>query len=47
MTLNDLITNSLEKIIKECDVVKLSPISNEHGEVVKIIIEYTPKNSKI
>ena len=46
MTLNYLITNSLEKILKECDVVKLSPISNEYGEVVKIIIEYEPKIQK-
>ena len=43
MTLNDLITKSLEEILKECDVVKLSPISNENGEIVKFIIEYTPK----
>ena len=46
MTLNYLITNSLEKILKECNVVKLSPISNEYGEVVKIIIEYEPKIQK-
>ena len=46
MTLNDLITKSLEECIKECDIVKLTPISNEYGEIIKIIIEYTPKIQK-
>ena len=42
MELNFLLTHDLETVLKDCDVVKLTPISDESGNIVKIIIEYAP-----
>ena len=42
MTLNDFLSSDLSTIIKDCSIVKLNPISNDNGEIIKIIIEYIP-----
>ncbi|WP_252214484.1 hypothetical protein [Clostridium sp. VAP41] len=42
MKLNDLIQKSLQEVLKETDVVKVSPVSDDYGNVKKIIIEYVP-----
>lgn len=42
MKLNDLLTNDLLTILKDCDIVKVNPISDENGNIIKIIVEYTP-----
>lgn len=42
MKLNDLLTNDLSTLLKDCDIVKVNPISDENGNIVKIIIEYAP-----
>ncbi|MDU3581123.1 MAG: hypothetical protein E7F68_06250 [Clostridium butyricum] len=43
MKLNNLITKSLEEILKLTDVVKVTPVSDDFGNVKKIIIEYVPE----
>lgn len=42
MNLNDFLSSDLSAIIKDCSIVKLNPISNDKGEIVKIIVEYVP-----
>lgn len=42
MNLNDFLSADLSTIIKDCSIVKFSPISDDKGNVVKIIIEYVP-----
>ena len=42
MKLNDLLTNDLSTILKDCDIAKITPISDENGKIIKIIVEYTP-----
>lgn len=44
MKLNDLLTNDLLTILKDCDIVKVNPISDENGNIIKIIVEYIPCN---
>ena len=46
MLLNDFLSNDLDSIIKDCSIVKLQPISNDKGEIIKIIIEYIPDEKR-
>lgn len=46
MKLADLMNNSLSEMLCKCDVVKVDPISNDGGEIKKIIIEYVPTDTK-
>lgn len=46
MLLNDFLSSDLNTIIKDCLIVKLQPISNEQGEIIKIIIEYIPDEKR-
>ena len=43
MNLNDLLAKPLKECLMECNIVKYTPISNENGNIVKII-EYVPTN---
>ncbi len=49
MKLNDLMKKSLEEVLKETNVVKVTPVSDDYGNVKKIIIEYIPvdENKKV
>ncbi|WP_252222278.1 MULTISPECIES: hypothetical protein [unclassified Clostridium] len=49
MKLNGLVTKSLGEILKETDIVKVAPVSDDFGNVKKIIIEYVPveENKKV
>lgn len=42
MKLNDLLINDLSTLLKDCDIVKVNLISDENGNIIKIIVEYTP-----
>ena len=46
MNLNDLLSITLKECLMDCDIVKCTPISNENGDIVKIIIEYVPYKDK-
>ena len=43
MKLNELMTKPLQETLKDMDVTSLKPITNDKGEVMKIIIEYEPR----
>jgi hypothetical protein len=43
MKLTELMNNPLTKVLDTLEVSKLNPITDDKGEVIKIIIEYTPK----
>lgn len=44
MKLNDLLTKTLSDVLKETNIISVKPISDDSGEVIKITIEYEPKN---
>lgn len=44
MKLNDLMSKTLEDNLKNTDVTNIKPISDDEGKVIKIIVEYTPKD---
>ena len=43
MKLTELINKPLREVLDTLDVGKLNPITDDKGEVVKIIVEYIPK----
>lgn len=45
MKLNELLTKPLSELIKETDVTSVKPISDDNGNIIKIIIEYEPINA--
>ncbi|WP_455804259.1 hypothetical protein [Clostridium butyricum] len=45
MKLNDLMTKSLDENLKDMEVTSLKPVALDDGKLVKIIVEYTPKNA--
>lgn len=47
MKLNEFIENSLLSILEDCNVVKINLITDNTGEVQKIIVEYVPKDARI
>lgn len=42
MKLNDLLINDLATLLKDSDIVKVNPISDENGNIIKIIVDYVP-----
>lgn len=42
MKLKDVI--DIKKVVEVCDLVSVKPISNDEGELVKLILEFTPPN---
>ena len=42
MILNYFLSNDLRSILKDCSIVKLSPISDDEGNLIKIIVEFVP-----
>lgn len=46
MNLNDMLQKTLASVLKDCDIVKCNPISNEKGDIIKIIVEYVPYKDK-
>ena len=42
MKLNDLFNNKLNDLLQHTNVVSVKPISDESGNIVKIIVEYVP-----
>lgn len=42
MKLNDLLINDLATLLKDSDIVKVNLISDENGNIIKIIVEYVP-----
>ena len=42
MELNDLMNNKLNDLLQQTNVVSVKPISDESGNIVKIIVEYVP-----
>lgn len=47
MKLNELLKKGISEVTKDCDVSKISPIADDHGNVMKIIIEYVPKEIEV
>lgn len=43
MKLTELINKPIKEVLNSLDVSKLTPVTNDKGEVVKIIVEYIPK----
>lgn len=46
MNLNDLLLKTLKECLMDCNIVKCAPISDENGDIVKIIVEYVPYKDK-
>lgn len=44
MKLIDLMNHPLKELVEQCEVTSVKPISNDDGEIKKIIIEYEPHN---
>ena len=44
MNLNDFLSIDLRTVLKDCSIVKLNPISDNDGNIIKIIVEYIPDN---
>ena len=44
MNLNDFLSNDLRTVLNDCSIVKLNPISDNDGNIIKIIVEYIPDN---
>ena len=42
MKLTDLMNNPLKELLEQCEVTSVKPISDDGGEIKKIIIEYEP-----
>ncbi len=42
MNLNDMLNKPLEKILEDCNVLSIKPISDDEGNILKLIIEYAP-----
>lgn len=44
MKLNDLMYKSLQENLDETYVTSVKPIYDDEGKVIKIIVEYTPRD---
>ena len=44
MKLDDLMNHSLKENLENTQVTKVNPVSDDNGNVIKIIVEYTPKS---
>ena len=44
MKLNDLMIKPLKEVVEECNVVNIKNITDDEGTIVKVIVEYTPKD---
>ena len=44
MKLKDLMVNPLKDLVEQCNITKVNPISDDDGNIVKIIVEYVPHN---
>lgn len=42
MKLKELLEKGISEVVKDCNVVKISPFADDHGNIVKITIEYVP-----
>ena len=42
MKLKDLMVNPLKDLVEQCNITKVNPISDDDGNIVKIIVEYVP-----
>ena len=45
MRLDDLLNKPLKECLDECSMGKMNPITDDKGNVIKIIIEYIPNNN--
>ena len=45
MKLTDLMNNPLRDLVEQCEVTSVKPISDDSGNVKKIIIEYEPHDT--
>ncbi|ASN68331.1 hypothetical protein 10S11_69 [uncultured Caudovirales phage] len=44
MKLNDLMIKPLKEVVEECNVVNIKNITDDKGTIIKVIVEYTPKD---
>lgn len=44
MKLTDLMVNPLKDLVEQCNITKVNPISDDDGNIIKIIVEYVPHN---
>lgn len=42
MKLTDLMNHPLKELVEQCEVTSVKPMSDDNGEIKKIIIEYEP-----
>lgn len=42
MKVSDLYEHSVSTLIQACEVARIQPICSEDGEIIRIIVDYTP-----
>ena len=45
MKIADLMNSSVKELLNECTVVKINPVTDDEGGIVKIIVEYVPNDA--
>lgn len=46
MKLNDLMTTRLKDLLEETNVTSVKPVSDDEGNIKKIIVEYIPNERR-
>lgn len=46
LRLRDIMIHPLRDVLDLCNVLKINPIANSKGEIIKIIVEYAPQKSE-
>lgn len=47
MKLTDLMNKPMKELLEQCNVIKITPASDENGTIKKIIVEYEPHTDDI
>lgn len=42
MKLTDMMNHPLKKLVEQCNITKVQPISDDDGNIKKFIVEYEP-----
>ena len=46
MKLTDMMDHPLRELVEQCNITKVQPISDDDGNIRKIIVEYEPHNGE-
>lgn len=47
MKLTDMMVHPLKQLVEQCNIISIKPISDDDGNIVKIIVEYEPHEEKV